>query len=79
MRLIRVLRNYGGHATNDQRIEPGVYSEDDPKVFGAGDYLIQNGHAELAGVAADPQPIEPPPAEEEAQLPEDPAPPKRKK
>lgn len=57
MRLVRVLHNYGGHVTNDRRIEPGLYSEDDPRLFGAADYLIENGHAELAGVLPDPEPV----------------------
>lgn len=57
MRLIRVLHNYGGHVTAERRIEPGVYSEDDPRLFGVGDYLIENGHAELAGVLPDPEPV----------------------
>ncbi len=57
MRLVRVLHNYGGHVTNDRRIEPGLYSEDDPRLFGVGDYLIENGHAELAGVLPDPEPV----------------------
>lgn len=49
MRLIRVLHNFGGHVTAERRIEPGLYSEDDPRLFGVGDYLLENGHAELAG------------------------------
>lgn len=57
MRLVRVLHNYGGHVTNDRRIEPGLYSEDDPRLFGAADYLIENGHAELAGMLPDPEPV----------------------
>lgn len=57
MHLVRVLHNYGGHVTNDRRIEPGLYSEDDPRLFGAADYLIENGHAELAGVLPDPEPV----------------------
>ena len=57
MRLIRVLRNYGGHVTAERRIEPGLYPEDDPRLFGVGDYLIENGHAELAGEVPDPEPV----------------------
>lgn len=57
MRLFRVLHNYGGHVTAERRIEPGLYAEDDPRLFGVGDYLLQNGHAELAGVLPDPEPM----------------------
>lgn len=57
MRLIRVLHNFGGHVTAERRIEPGLYSEDDPRLFGVGDYLLENGHAELAGVLPDPEPV----------------------
>lgn len=70
MRLIRVLHNYGGHITNDRRIEPGLYSEDDSRLFGAADYLMQNGHAELAGLMPDPLPVAEetlPPADETAE------------
>lgn len=43
--MIRVLNNYGGRNTKEQRILPGDYSEDDPRLFGLADYLIENGHA----------------------------------
>lgn len=82
MRLIRVNHNYGGHVTNEVRIEPGVYAENDPRLLGVGDYLIQHGHAELAGVVEEPPAEEAlPAAEESSEGPpaEDPVPPKRKK
>lgn len=83
MRLIRVNHNYGGHVTNEVRIEPGVYTENDPRLLGVGDYLIQHGHAELAGVVEDSPPAEEElsAAEESSEAPpaEDPVPPKRKK
>lgn len=42
---IRVLANYGGAMTNEARIEPGEYDFDAPELFGAGQYLLDNGHA----------------------------------
>lgn len=42
---IRVLHNYGGRNTKEQRILPGEYAIDDPALFGVADYLVENGHA----------------------------------
>lgn len=44
--MIRVLHNFGGAVTNEKRILPGVYEDDDERLFGVGEYLITNGHAE---------------------------------
>lgn len=43
--MIRVLQNYGGYNTNERRILPGEYDDNDPRLFGIGDYLVQHGHA----------------------------------
>lgn len=43
--MIEVLHNYGGKATNEKRIKPGVYDDDDEALFGLADYLVENGHA----------------------------------
>lgn len=62
--MIRVLINYGGSNTNERRIEPGDYAEDDPRLFGIADYLKQNGHAVEITVSTPPY-IPPKPAEDE--------------
>ena len=62
--MITVLRNYGSAATDFQRIEPGDYAENDPRLYGQADYLIENGVAVKVGAVAvaapAPQPIEEP-------------------
>lgn len=45
MANIQLLRNYGGRRTNEARIPPGVYYENDPLLCGLADYLVENGHA----------------------------------
>ncbi len=40
-RAIKLLINYGGTLTGDQRIEPGDYYEDDPALFGLAKYLVE--------------------------------------
>jgi hypothetical protein len=52
--MIRVLHNYGGANTRERRIEPGDYAEDDPRLFGLADYLLQNDHAIVIGEGARP-------------------------
>lgn len=42
---VQVLHNYGGAPTGEQRILPGLYDENDPALFGVGDYLVESGHA----------------------------------
>lgn len=42
---IRVLRDFGGRLTNEQRILPGDYALDDPALLGVGQYLLDNGFA----------------------------------
>lgn len=39
-RTLRVLTNYGGKPTNEQRILPGDYPVEDPRLFGLSDYLV---------------------------------------
>lgn len=64
MRSIQVLVNYGGALTNEQRILPGVYDADDPRLFGLADHLVEAGHAiEIdewfgAHLAPEPEPAE---------------------
>jgi hypothetical protein len=55
---IKVYHNYGGWATNDRRIFPGIYDIDDDALFGVGEYLVTNGHAE---VVEEPEPELPAP------------------
>lgn len=43
--MIRVLHNYGGRNTQERRIEPGLYREDDTRLFGLAAYLVTHGHA----------------------------------
>ena len=64
MRMIRVFNNYGGRRTHEQRIPAGDYSEDDPRLFGLADYLIENGHAVQVGGASDTAELEPAPSDE---------------
>jgi hypothetical protein len=45
MTRIFVKVNYGGRITREQRIVPGEYDIDAPELFGAGEYLLENGHA----------------------------------
>lgn len=60
MRIIQVLHNFGGDITNDQRILPGTYPEDDKRLFGVTDYLIEHGHAVVVGTID--APVTPAPA-----------------
>ncbi len=53
MKRIRVLVNYGGFNTQERRILPGEYEVNDPALFGAADYLIQNGQAVVLDDAPD--------------------------
>lgn len=63
--MITVLRNYGSAATDFQRIEPGDYAEDDARLYGLADYLLENGHAVKVGAVAVAAPVvEPEPAPE---------------
>jgi hypothetical protein len=43
--MIRVLHNYGGRNTKEQRILPGEYADSDPALFGLAEYLVEHGHA----------------------------------
>jgi hypothetical protein len=45
MRHIRVLRDFGGKETNEQRILPGDYAFDDEAILGLGDFLLSEGIA----------------------------------
>lgn len=47
--MIQVLMNYGGRLTEEKRIEPGVYDEGDPALFGLDDYLVKMGVAQVVG------------------------------
>lgn len=65
IRAVRVLENYGGALTSEQRILPGVYAEDDPALFGLAEYLVDNRFAEWSDevVAQAVEPIEAEPVE----------------
>lgn len=43
--MIQLTSNYRGRPTNEKIIPPGVYAENDSRLFGLADYLVQNGHA----------------------------------
>jgi hypothetical protein len=43
--MIEVKQNYGGRLTKEQRIAPGIYTDDDPALFGIADYLVNSGYA----------------------------------
>ena len=43
--MIQVLENFGGKLTNEQRILPGVYADDDPRLFGCVEYLLEHHKA----------------------------------
>lgn len=86
MRIIRVLINFGGRITREQRIPPGEYVENDPRLLGVADYLLANGHAIVVGRVDEPpkgeqpedeQPTDEPP-EDEPPKGEQPAPPPKK-
>ena len=54
---IQVLHNYGGRLTQERRILPGVYEENDPRIFGLAHYLVQNGHAIAISAPLMPAPV----------------------
>ncbi len=43
--MIKVLINFGGKLTNERRILPGEYTDDDPALFGIAAYLLEHGFA----------------------------------
>jgi len=43
-RPIRVLNAYIGTPSGERWILPGDYLEDDPKIFGLGEYLVETIH-----------------------------------
>jgi hypothetical protein len=51
--MIKVLINFGGKITNERRILPGVYEDNDPALFGLGEYLIANKQAVWVDAAPD--------------------------
>lgn len=59
---IRVLINYGGALTNELRILPGDYDQDDPRLFGLAGWLLEVGHAialdePAAPIVPEPEPV----------------------
>ncbi len=74
---IQVLHNYGGRLTHERRILPGVYADDDPRIFGLAQYLVDNGHAIALGAPVMPAvtppaaPQKPPAKLEPDDVPED--------
>lgn len=74
---IQVLHNYGGRLTQERRILPGVYEENDPRIFGLAHHLVQNGHAIaisaplMPAVQPEGSPQKPPAKPESADDPED--------
>lgn len=57
MAPIQLKEAYVGLPTGGQVIEPGVYADDDPRVYGLASYLIELGMAIAVDV---PTPVEPP-------------------
>jgi hypothetical protein len=55
---IEVLQNFGGVETGERRILPGIYTIDDPRLFGCGQLLLDYG---MARTLDRPTPIEEPP------------------
>lgn len=55
MASIQLLRDYAGSRTNENRIWPGFYDEDDPGIYGLAAYLVETGHA--VWVDAPPAPV----------------------
>lgn len=53
--MIEVKEFYRGRATNEQAIVPGQYAEDDPRLFGLADFLVETGRAERFGGPAEVQ------------------------
>lgn len=62
---IQVIRDFAGRLTGERRIFPGEYALEDPALFGAGQYLLDNGFAVVIG-APEPEPVPEPPHEEDA-------------
>lgn len=54
MRQIQVLENYGGRATNEQRVLPGMYAEDDERLFGAVEAMLEVEVARVVGFTQEP-------------------------
>jgi hypothetical protein len=50
--MIRVTTGYRGRLTNEQYIVPGVYTVDDPALFGLAQFLVDNGRAEVLPTVA---------------------------
>lgn len=76
MSMIEVTTDYGGVATNWQRIRVGLYASDAPELHGLADFLVSTGRARrvVAEPAAQPAPeVEEP---ETVATPEEPAAPK---
>lgn len=55
IKRIRVLKNWGGKPTNERRVLPGEYDIDDPRLFGAGLIIVNEGAA-IATVVVDEAP-----------------------
>lgn len=45
MASIQLLKDYAGRRTNEQRVWPGFYDEEDPTIMGLAAYLVETGHA----------------------------------
>ncbi len=43
-RTLKVLHNYVGSLTDETYINAGVYQEDDPVLWGLGEYLVETIH-----------------------------------
>jgi hypothetical protein len=52
--MIHVSNGYRGAPSKERYIEAGDYAEDDERLFGLAEYLLENGHA--VRVAPEPKP-----------------------
>ena len=55
MRHLQILRDYRGKQTHDQLIPVGIYSPNDPLLWGLSNYLVHKGVAAWVG-QDDPEP-----------------------
>lgn len=52
-RVLRVTDGYQGRPSRERLILPGLYLEDDPRLYGCADLLVTKGHAQwVEGVSA---------------------------
>lgn len=50
--MLQVISGYRGERTQEQYIAPGYYEEDDPRLHGCGEFLIETGRAQRVSAIA---------------------------